>query len=206
MKDKMVPWLLIIFLSVPRQTLADGNWAQKLYANPFDKGLAQIPSQPSQPPGLIQRQMPSYSHCERFFLFKGQKYECDSNLGRDAERLRPIVQGVPQALSELDIYQKNLHDVRISGFLVSSALVLVALGMIFSQGQPFNPSNGAITPGGGVMLTGLILGVGGIFHGFSLVNSNETHIEKAVNSYNAAHPEQPVELQFKTGVGSKLLQ
>ncbi len=202
----MVPWLLIFFLVAPRQVLADESWTQKLYANPLNQGLSQIPSQPSQPPGLIQKQMPSYSHCERFFIFKGQKYECDSNLGGDAERLRPILQSVPQAVSELDIYQKNLHDVRISGLMVSSALVLVALGMIFSQGQPFNPSNGAVTPGGGIMLTGLVLGVGGIFHGFTLVNSNETHIEKAVNSYNAVHPDLPIELQFKTGVGSKLIQ
>ena len=206
MSTKILIWLLVLFLSAPRLTLAEVAPTRKLYLMAPQTGLSRIPQQPSQPPGLVQKKVNPHSHCERFFLLEGQRYECDSNLGRDAERLRTLVQDVPQAVAELDTYQKNLQDVRVSGYLMTSAFVLVVLGMIFSQAQPFNPANGGLTPGGGFVLTGLTLGVGSLVHGFTLVNMNEQHIDRAVRAYNEVHPERPVELQFNTGIGSKLIQ
>ncbi len=206
MGAKTLSWLLILFLSAPKEVVAEGGWAQKLYLMPSERGISQIPTQPSQPPGLTQKQFKQSGHCERFFLFEGKRYECDSNLGGDAERLRPILQDVPAAIAELDQYQKSRSDVRVSGHLITSALVLAGLGMLFSGGQPFNPSNGGLTPGGAVVLTGMTLGVGAIVHGFTVVNSSDKHIENAVHFYNAAHPDHPVDLQFKTGIGSRLIQ
>ncbi len=200
---KMLIWLLVFCLSAPRMTWADDSLIRRLSLMSSEAGISQIPQQPSQPPGLIQKKVINYSHCERYFLLDGKRYECDSNLGRDAERLRSIVQDVPLALAELDTYQKNLRDVRVSGYLVTSALVLVVLGLIFSQAQPFNPANGGLTPGGGFILGGLTLGIGSIIHGVSTIHVNEQHIDRAVHYYNAVHPERPVELQFDTGTGSR---
>jgi hypothetical protein len=167
--------------------------------------LKMIPQNPSQPEGLIQKQPTFYSHCERFFLFQGKKIECDSNLGWDAESLRPIVQSVPQALAELDRYQANRKEVLISGYLATSAVVLIGLGLSFSGGQPLDPSTGAVTLGGGVVLAGLTLGMGAIIHGIGSVTLNEGHIEKAVHYYNEVHPTERIELQFKTDLASELL-
>ncbi len=206
MRDKTVSWLIILSLLGSQLARAEGPSNLKPLDYSSVKDLSQIPSQPSQPPDLIQREVEDFAHCERFFLFSGKKYECDSNLGRDAERLRPLMQDVPQAIQELDLYQKNLRDVRVSGYLITSGVLLVALGMILSGGQPFNPASGGISLGGGIAMAGFTLGVGSVVHGFTLVNLNEKHIQKAVDHYNGVHPDQPIQLQFSTAIGSKLIQ
>lgn len=206
MRDKTIPWLLIVLLLVPKTGFAAEFNPGRAFTYPSSQDLIAIPKLPSQPPGLLKKEIPGFPHCERYFLFEGKAIECDSNLGRDAERLRSIVHDVPQAIHELDIYQENLRNVRVSGYLITSAVLLIALGLIFSGGKPFDPANGGITPGGAVFMGGATLGVASALHGFTLVNSNETHIQRAVDYYNGAHPENRIELQFSTGIGAKLIQ
>ena len=74
---------------------------------PYEEEEAEIPKKPSVPFPLIQKVPKTIPHCERYFLFRGKKYECDSNAGTDAERLRSIVMDVPSAVAELDAYQEK---------------------------------------------------------------------------------------------------
>src|SRR5690348_3928332 len=71
-------------------------------ASSFEKEESDIPVKPSAPPALTQK-IPGYSpHCERYFEYRGKWLECDSNVSRDGEALRSIMNDVPSAIAELD--------------------------------------------------------------------------------------------------------
>jgi hypothetical protein len=159
----------------------------------------QIPKNPSQPPSLRQRPARDSHHCERFFVFDGKKEECDSNLGHDAERLRPLMHDVPSALEELDLYQENLKKIKTAAYVGTAGILAMIVGVIMSR-PPFDPNSGAARPGAYVMMVGLAAGVNSMIYGFSLVKTNEAHLGNAVQYYNAAHPDRAIELQFSTNV------
>ena len=46
---------------------------------------------------------------------------------------------------------------------------------------------------------GLTLAAGGFFFTFTYLNDNEKLIPQAVDTYNKARPNDPIELQFTTG-------
>jgi hypothetical protein len=165
----------------------------------YEEEVTVIPTQPSKPPLSKQIKPPEIPRCERYFLFDGRRLECDSNVGRDAERLRPLMKDVPEALAELDIYQQNLQKVKLAAYLGTAAAAAGLFGLLISGG-PTNKDGGGITTGGYFIIGGAILGINSFIYGFSLATWNERHISRAVDFYNAAHPERTIELQFSTHV------
>lgn len=166
---------------------------------PYEKEEAQIPKKPSAPPLQKVRKAKPIPHCERFFVYQGRQLECDSNVGRDAERLRPFVETVPEAMAELDLYQENRKKMRYAAYLGTFSLLTIVAGILVSR-PPIDENSGAIRPGGFLILLGLVGGVNATIWGFTASTSNERHIGNAVNYYNAAHPDRPIELQFSTQI------
>jgi hypothetical protein len=160
------------------------------------------PKKPSAPRALKQPTIVDTFHCERRFLYMGKVYGCDSNVQRDAERLRPLMADVPAALAELDTYQRNRQSVRVAAYVGSIGLLAAIGGVLISR--TFTDSNGNATNAsiafrnyalaGGLGITGISL-----LYGLSVLSTNESHIDNAVRYHNQAHPNTPIELQFTTG-------
>jgi hypothetical protein len=160
------------------------------------------PKQPTPPRALKQPHMIDTFHCERRFLYKGKVFACDSNVQRDAERLRPLMIDVPPALKELDTYQKNRQNVRTAAYIGSIGLLAALAGTLLSRN--FTDQNGNVT-GTGIALRNYSLAGGlgltgfSLVYGLSILSTNESHIDNAVRYHNQAHPDTPIELQFTTG-------
>ena len=160
------------------------------------------PAKPTAPLALKQPEVHDAFRCERRFLYKGKIFGCDSNVQRDAERLRPILTDVPPALAELDTYQRNRQNIRSAAYVGSIGLLAALGGFLVSR--TFTNKDGQLTDTGtairgyslaaGLGLTGLSL-----VYGLSILSTNESHIDNAVLLHNKAHPDTPIELQFSTG-------
>jgi hypothetical protein len=170
-------------------------------ANPssYDREEAQIPKSPSQPPALMQRAPKHIPHCERYFLFQGKREECDSNLGKDGQRLRTLMKDVPSAIAELDRYQDNLKNLRNAAYFGTAGLLAIVVGIVMSR-PPFEQGSGTPKPGAYVMMVGLGVSINSMIYALSLSKTNETHLNNAVNAYNAAYPDRAIELQFSTQI------
>ncbi len=170
------------------------------YASPSpETEVSQIPKSPSVPPFLVQRIPVDVPHCERYFIHKGQQLECDSNLGKDAERLKVLMHDVPAALQEIETYQENRDKVRIAAYVGTLGLIAAIVGTVVSR-PAFDPTSGTPRTGGFIMLGGLGITANALIYGLSLDKTNEGHIGNAVKYFNAAHPDQPIQLQFRTEV------
>ena len=170
--------------------------------NRYQDETAEIPKVPSAPTVARPRTVQDSFHCERYVLLGDQKLACDSNVRRDGEKLRTFFESTPLALAEIDIYQRNLMRARSSAYLGSLGLVLAIAGFFVSQ--RFADNNGTLSNTGRVLqntfiLGGLGLSVGSFVFGYSFIRSNEAHLSRAVQHYNDAHPNAPMELQFSTG-------
>ena len=140
---------------------------------------------------------PNTNPCRRVYLYRGQLLDCDSNLSLDGERLRPIIQRVPEAVTELNVYQSNRRFVNKLAYTGSAGIVLMLAG--FLVGRQVGGGTGILLRNigyaGGLVLTG-----GSLIYGVSLLTTNEQHLGEAVRHYNAAYPNDPIELQFTTGI------
>ena len=165
----------------------------------YEREEAQIPKKPSPPPQLAPRIGKSKPQCERYFLYQGKKMECDSYLGGDAERLRPLFADVPSALAELDAYQANLKKMKLAAYIGTAGILVIIAGIVISR-PIVDPGSGALKPGGYVALGGFGLSLNSLIYGFSLKRTNEIHLGNAVQYFNAAHPDRPIELQFNTQI------
>jgi hypothetical protein len=170
--------------------------------SPYDKEEAQIPQKPSTPPALMQRIAPNIPHCERYFVYQGKSMECDSNSGQDADRFRSIMEDVPAALAELDIYQDNRQKMRIAAYTGTFGLLAMIAGffVIGRPNPPFDPISGSPNIGGYFMIGGLGLVGSSFIYGLTVSRTNESHIGNAVEIFNAAHPDRPIELRFSTEI------
>ena len=158
-----------------------------------------IPRVPSAPPAITRKTAEEFPHCERFFLYRGKKIECDSNLGNDGERLRSIMRDVPPALAELDIYQANQNKIRNVAYVGTAGLLTIILGSVVTR-TPFDPVTGSPRFGGYAILGGALAVVNSLIYGLSMVKVNESHLGRAVDHFNQAHPDSPIELKFSTEV------
>jgi hypothetical protein len=170
--------------------------------SPYDKEEAQIPQKPSTPPALMQRIAPNIPHCERYFVYQGKNMECDSNSGQDADRFRTIMEDVPAAIAELDVYQSNRQKMRIAAYSGTLGVLAMISGffVIGRPDPPFDPLSGTPSAGGYTMIGGIGLFVSSIIYGLTVSRTNEAHIGNAVQFFNAAHPDRPIELRFSTGI------
>jgi len=135
--------------------------------------------------------------CRRLFRYRGKSASADSYNRQDGEKLRPVLSSDPQALSELDLYQSNRRKVRIGAYAGTLA-VLLALGSVIMAKQFNGDTRNQIRTYG--LIGGLGIGIGvGIFS-LAILRTNESHLQNAVDHFNAGHPEDKVILQFSTGL------
>jgi hypothetical protein len=157
---------------------------------------APIPSRPVAPPALSHKAPPEVFSCQRFYVWKGRQLECDSQLARDGENLRPILSDVPAAEAELNSYQRTRRQVRILAYTSTFGLAMIVAGYFIAQSVG---GTQGVTVRNVVMGGGAALSAGSIFFGLGLLKANEARLGKAVSIYNHARPDTPIELEFSTG-------
>ncbi|MCM2322165.1 MAG: hypothetical protein NDJ90_02780 [Oligoflexia bacterium] len=162
-----------------------------------------IPQKPSAPPPLTVKGPADGFRCQRYFSHQGKVLTCDSYTRIDAENLRPVIQNVPAAVSELNLYQRNRFRVRNAAYTGSLGLLVILGGWILSNGH--RGASGNLNATGRSILNFSLIGgaaiTGGSFlYAISFIKTNETHLGNAVTLYNQAHPESPIELHFTTGI------
>jgi hypothetical protein len=184
------------FAAAPQVTSSTSNppYAQE----DIQKG---IQNSPSAPPSLAVT-VPSVTFsCQRTYIYQGKALDCDSNVQRDGEKLRPILSKVSSAVEELDLYQKNRRTLINAAYLSSLGLIIAVAGALISR-PPINwrfpLGQTEIHPGGYLLLGGLGLSVGSFAYGLSLSRGNEAHLRNAVENFNRARPDTPIELRFST--------
>lgn len=159
-----------------------------------DLRLESAPSSPNlmKPTTLLKR----YG-CRRVFLYKGKLSSVDSYNRVDGENLRPILSLVPDSVSELNEYQKNRRKV-ITGAYVSSFGILLVLSSIIISGHLHPPRKNQVRAIG--MISGLTLSIGSAVYSLAILRLNESRLPKAVEKYNQVRPDDPIVLQFSTGL------
>lgn len=176
-------------------------------ASAADKGLpdknaevSKVPTTPSAPPQLRPRGPADIYRCQRFFTYEGKVYGCDSDIGQDAERLRPLLEPVPEAIAELDSYQGNRARIRTAAYVGTSGLLMMAAGILVSS--RFMENGKATDTSDLIRSIGLIGGTGvmagSFIYALSYGRENERHLGRAIELYNTARPNKPIELQFST--------
>jgi hypothetical protein len=159
----------------------------------------EIPKTPSAPPPLLKKVPLELSHhCQRKFSYKGKLLACDSSSNQDGEGLRLIVQEVPDAVAELDNYQQGRRELHALTYMGTTGVVIAATGWLF-LGKQFEGLSGAavrnVTVGTGLWILAVAL-LSGIDH----QEKNEAHLGNAVQLYNQARPDSPIEVQLSTSV------
>jgi hypothetical protein len=162
----------------------------------FEKELQEIPKRPSAPAFLQTAGPQEIFKCERVFIYRGKPLPCDSYMRQDAERLRPIVSSVQPALNELNVYQNNRRKVTTLAYVATAGLVLALVSRLI----PKSPENTLISARDVTLIGGLGAAGGSVLYGLSFLRTNETHLGNSVELYNRAHPRDPIELQFSTGI------
>jgi len=134
--------------------------------------------------------------CDRPFLYRSEVYSTDPPQAQDASTLKYFVQTVPEAKSILDGYQSARNKSKMGAYIGTlGALMFILSNPIANQ---FNAST-RDTVRNSVRLGGIVLATGGFFFTFAYLHDNESKIPKAVEAYNKAKPNDPIELQFNTG-------
>jgi hypothetical protein len=165
-------------------------------AAPAQTQAGQIPHSPSTPPSLNQKVPPDLFNCKRKFVYQGRTLDCDSELARDGENLRPIVQTVPEAESELNIYQRDRSRIQKLAYVGSVGLASALIGtVVFRRVEGLN----TIALRNVTVLGGLGLVAGSTLLGLALLSTNESHLSRSVDLYNQARPSTPIQIQFSTG-------
>src|SRR6185503_14385285 len=121
----MTPMVAILLLLASPARAAGGPVGPS-----YQKQEAEIPQLPSAPPPIAGGSPSDTFRCTRYFTWKGKKYECDSFVRQDAEKLRTIVGDVPQAVNELNDYQATRMSVRNAAYVGTAGLVLLIAGVI----------------------------------------------------------------------------
>jgi hypothetical protein len=160
--------------------------------------LPPIPEQPSTLPVFARSRPSAPQECDRFFVYQKKKILCDSNLGKDAEALRPILSQVPEAVSYLDKYQRRRRQLKTSAYFGTVGLALLLTGLLAPKIS--NQPNTQQTIKNVSKIGGLgFLTATGIF-GIIILSTNEANLGQAVQIYNQKRPNDPIELQFSTGI------
>lgn len=154
-----------------------------------------IPTSPSVPTLRTQKRTMNILKCERQFLYRGKRFECDSHLEADAERLRPVLAQVPAALAQLNEYQKIRKDVKKLAYAGGLGFLLIIGGSLAgSASGTFASDARTIGVGGGIAILATTL-----ITGLASLQASENRLDRAVEIYNRERPQDPIELQFSTG-------
>ncbi|OFZ54925.1 MAG: hypothetical protein A2428_00545 [Bdellovibrionales bacterium RIFOXYC1_FULL_54_43] len=213
----LIPILVILslaaapFANSPAETVWAAPPEKKKFS--FEEEESKIPIKPTAPAPIPGSTASDLFHCERYFIFEGKKLNCDSMVRQDGEELRPIIEDVPEAIAELNIYQRNQRNLRTAAYVGSTGLVIAAIGMFIKQRYSDSSKDLATSDPAtaqsysskadllqALVYTGLGLTAGTVIYGISLLRTNETHLGNAVRHYNSANPAHPIELQFTTEI------
>ena len=123
--------------------------------------------------------------CERNYEYRHKVLPCDSPVAADGEGLRPLLETVPAARAELEIYQSNRRSLGLTAYTGMAGLLVAVLGPRLIEER--KGKNVAIT-------IGLSLTLGSLAFGKSRLAVNEAHLDRAVSHFNDAHPEDPITL------------
>jgi hypothetical protein len=180
------------------------SWAQEPTPNPTPsvKSASQPPTYKSAPalpssgtttpPKLGVPLNPEHLYvCERKIEYQGKLLNCDSHLGYDGDNLRPIIDGVPEAMKSLDRYQKRQRAVKDLAYIGSLGLGMVLVGNLFFQGN--KPVRNTL------IFSGLGVTVGSFTIGLVTLQQNEKVLMKAIDQHNQARPSTPIQAIFTTG-------
>lgn len=157
-----------------------------------------IPSAPNAPPQLARKKKTDPFGCKREFKYKEEVYPIDSYHQQDAEKLRPVIDTVPSAVSELNTYQSNRRAARTAAYFGTFGILIMIGGLLLSNS--FESEEDANTIRTLSLFGGLGISAGSFIYSFSVLNANESHLDQAVRKYNHQNPRTPVELQFSTGI------
>jgi hypothetical protein len=166
--------------------------------SPYQKQEAEIPQLPKAPAPIPGGSPSDTFRCTRYFTWQGKKFECDSFVRQDAENLRTIVANVPQAVTELDDYQATRSSLKNTAYIGSAGLVLFVAGLLL-HGRFSDEAPAGQNISRGISILGLGAAGGSFIYALGQIQANELRLGSAVQYYNTAHPDTPVELQFSTG-------
>jgi hypothetical protein len=124
--------------------------------------------------------------CERNNDYKNQAYPCDSPVSADGEGLKRLLQTVPAAQKELELYQENRRSREITAYTGMAGIVLATLvPRFFEQKHEKNT----------FIAVGLTMTLGSLAYGKSRLNENEHHLSRAISYFNEANPDAPITLK-----------
>jgi hypothetical protein len=124
-------------------------------------------------------------HCDRQFEYRRKRLSCDSPLAADGEGLRPLLDSVPEARAELDLYQANRRSTEKLAYTGMAGLLVAILGprLVDDRGSK------NIT-----LSVGLSLALGSFAFGRSRLAANEVHLDRAVQHFTRSNPGDPITL------------
>lgn len=183
-------WIVLSLILAPLSSFSTELSAPTLGGPPRQPCQTGIPSPLRKPKDITPL------GCDRPFVIHGETYSADSPQAQDASTLKYFVQDVPAANSILEEYQSNRDLTKMGAYIGTLGILMFVLsgpiGNQFSAASKTAVSN-ALRVGGGV------LAIGGFFFTFAYLRENEHLIPKAVEAYNGAKPNDPIEIQFTTG-------
>ena len=156
----------------------------------MESSSAEIPNPLRRPKGAMQ------IGCERPFLYRDEVYAVDSPQAQDASNLRLFVQESPEADRILEEYQKRRKRSTLSAYTGTLGVLALAFGPRIARSLA--PESQASLKSI-LQISGLALTIGGFAYSFAILRTNERLIPQAVNAYNQAKPQDPIELKFETG-------
>ncbi len=173
-----------------------------------EKEESKIPKTPTAPKNMPRLNPSGTFRCQRTFLYQGAQLGCDSDVRQDAAKLRPILQKDPEALAELDVYQKSRAYSAINAY-VSTAGILAVVASVFLSNR-FLYGDGALVEAQKTLLSpkgqkirdllffgGAWVAGNSFLFGLGALHTNELRLQHAVEVYNRSYPEDPVELQIQ---------
>ena len=134
--------------------------------------------------------------CERPFVYRGEVYAVDAPQAQDASTLRQFLQPVPEADSIIQSYQERRERSKISAYTGTLGIFAILVANTVIRRMHFDSKDSVVSA---LQIGGLALTVGGFAYSFALLKSNEYLLPKAVDAYNRAKPEDPIELRFQAG-------
>ncbi|MGZ3698841.1 MAG: hypothetical protein ACXWPM_04780 [Bdellovibrionota bacterium] len=166
------------------------------WADDYKKQESEIPQITTRPEALPVRTPNAPFNCARFFMVDGRKFDCDSYVQQDGEHLRSLIQDVPDAVNQLNAYQRHLRNVKTAAYIATgSALAGVASYLFMRFVTPTVDVSIRNSISLGLVIAAVIPGI----YAWVSIQVNERHLTNAVNNYNSSRPDKPIELMFTTG-------
>jgi len=168
-----------------------------------DSDIPQAPSIPTQ--FKLQAPDSKLFHCERSYTYEGKTLICDSSLRQDGEGLRPVLKNTPQATTELDQYQSTRREIKTTAYVASAGILVALISLLVAKSVSSDTSNPDASDNAGNIRKfgvggGLAIAVTSFIYGFTSLRANESRLDHAVQFYNSANPQKPIEIQLSTGI------